>query len=306
VTVSRAAATTVRNNISDRDIVRTIESALLTFLPRCRPDSAGALNDALCYALFPGGKRLRPLLTIHAARIFGLHDEGLHDERVLRAACAVEFVHASSLIIDDLPCMDDAGLRRGNPTLHLVYGEDVALLAGIALLNQAYALFGGTPELIREATECIGVGGMIGGQVTDLCACPGAAPLAERDRKTSALMRLALTAGALAMGASRDEIAPLGAAGQRLGQAYQICDDLMDDLRADQSGKTAGQDSRHARPSHNARPDPDALYAEMADLVEEARDCLLQAFSPSDGVMGLLGVIDKSFATQTCVVQQSY
>ena len=300
MTVLRAAATTVRKNISDRDIVRTIESALLTFLPRCRSDSAGVLNDALCYALFPGGKRLRPLLTIRAARIFGLHDE-----RVLRAACAVEFVHASSLIIDDLPCMDDAGLRRKQPTLHLVYGEDVALLSGIALLNQAYALFGQNTELIREATECIGVGGMIGGQVTDLCACPGAAPLAERDRKTSALMRLALTAGALAIGASRDEVAPLGAAGQRLGQAYQICDDLMDDLHADQSGKTAGQDSRHERSSHNARPDPVALYAEIADLVEGARNSLLQAFGPGDGVTGLLGVIDKSFGAQNCTVKRS-
>src|SRR5580658_165893 len=210
-------------SVTEADLVKTIECALLAFLPQCHPDNAGALNDALRYAVFPGGKRLRPILSILGARIFG--EPG---EPVMRAACAVEFVHTSSLIIDDLPCMDNADLRRGNPALHRVYGDDVALLAGIALLNQAYALFGQSPELIREATECIGVAGMIGGQAIDLGAGMEDAALAERDRKTSAMMRLAFTAGALAGGASRDEVAPLAAAGQLMGQAYQICDDMLD------------------------------------------------------------------------------
>jgi len=279
--------------VTEADLIKTIECALLTLLPQCRPDNAGGLNDALRYAIFPGGKRLRPILTILAARIFAVPGEP-----VMRAACAVEFVHTSSLIIDDLPCMDDADLRRGNPALHRVYGEDVALLAGIALLNQAYALFGQNTELIREATECIGVAGMIGGQAIDLGAGLEDAALAERDRKTSAMMRLACTAGALAAGASRDEVAPLAAAGQLMGQAYQICDDLLDAGHAGHAtGKTADQDSRHNRPSHSARFDAAACYAKVGGMMEEARRSLLDAYGPSHGVNGLVGFIDNIFAS---------
>jgi geranylgeranyl pyrophosphate synthase/GT2 family glycosyltransferase len=328
--------------VPDANLVKIIESGLLAYLPQCRPDNArvaprervanaraseklisrrirqgeavktdmgqrirapaGCLNDALHYALFPGGKRLRPLLTILAARIFSAQDE-----RVVKAACAVELVHASSLIIDDLPCMDDADIRRGRQALHRVYGEEVALLAGIALLNQAYALFSETPELIREAVECIGVDGMIGGQAIDLCADPRGVSLAERDRKTSALMRLALTAGALAAGASRQDVAPLAAAGQQLGQAYQICDDLLDaGLADDSSGKTIGQDLRHHRPSHGARLDADARRAEAVGLVDQVRRSLLDHFGPSIEVSGLTNFIDNNiFAPLSRALQQA-
>jgi geranylgeranyl diphosphate synthase type II len=279
--------------IAGGNLVKTIEHALLTFLPQCRPDNAGRLNEALRDAVFPGGKRIRPVLTVLGARIFGAHDE-----RVMGAACGVEFVHTSSLIIDDLPCMDDADLRRGNPALHCVYGENVALLAGIALLNQAYALFRENPELIREATECIGVAGMIEGQAIDMGTGGGGASLAERDYKTSAMMRLAFTAGALAAGASRDEVVPLAAAGQLMGQAYQICDDLLDVSQASYAtGKTADQDSRHHRPSHAAHLDKAACYARAAGMMEKARRSLVDAYGASDGVVGLLGFIDKIFAS---------
>jgi geranylgeranyl diphosphate synthase type II len=277
---------------TDADLVKTIECALLALLPQCRPNQAGGLNDALRSAVFPGGKRLRPILTVLGARIFGVPGEP-----VMRAACAVEFVHTSSLIIDDLPCMDDADLRRGTPALHRVYGEDVALLAGIALLNQAYALFGQSPELIREATECIGVAGMIGGQAIDLGAGLEDAALAERDRKTSAMMRLAFTAGALAGGASRDAVAPLAAAGQLMGQAYQVCDDMLDAGHAKRAtGKTADQDSRHNRPSHSAQFDAAACYAKVGGMMAEARRSLLDGYGDSGGVSGLLGFIDEIFA----------
>jgi geranylgeranyl pyrophosphate synthase len=145
------------------ELQRLIESALLAHLPQCGLPGAKPLDDALHYVMFPGGKRLRPILSIMGARIFN------PDPRpALGAACAVEFIHASSLIFDDLPCMDDAAIRRGLPVVHKVYGEEVAWLAGIALLNQAYALFGKVPALIHEATYCIGVEGMIGGQALDL------------------------------------------------------------------------------------------------------------------------------------------
>ena len=140
-----------------------IEDALQDFLPLSRLESAARLNDAIHYAVFPGGKRMRPLLTLLGARIAGVP---LDD--ALPAACAVEFLHTSSLIFDDLPSMDDAALRRGSATLHLVFGEDIALLAALALLNQAYALFGSNTCLLAEAVACIGSNGMIGGQALDL------------------------------------------------------------------------------------------------------------------------------------------
>lgn len=274
------------------DTGESLEAALGKFLPQTGAGKAGALDRALQYALFPGGKRLRPRLTILSAQIFGALDE-----RVLRAACAVEFIHASSLIIDDLPCMDNADLRRGKAPLHHAFGEDVALLAAIALLNQAYALFAVTPQLIREATECIGLDGMIGGQELDLSPEGLAASLDERDRKTSALMRLSLTAGALALGASRAEVEPLAVAGLQLGRAYQIADDLLDLGAPNQSsGKTIGQDLRHGRPNHNARVATETPYDDVWDRVQAARQALVESFGPKDEVAALIGFIDKLFA----------
>jgi geranylgeranyl pyrophosphate synthase len=282
--------------IPNRNSAGILESALLRLLPQCGPP--GLLSGALHCAVFPGGKRLRPWLTIFGARIVAQPqpDDGVPDERVLRAACAVEFVHASSLVIDDLPCMDDARLRRGNPALHRVYGEDRALLTGLALLNQAYALFGETPELILEAAECIGVDGMIGGQAIDLCPDIERFSLEERDRKTSALMRLALTAGALTSGASREEVAPLASAGLLLGRAYQICDDILDaGAPVGSTGKTTGQDARHGRPSHVSSH---TRFAEVASLVEEMRRSLVDAFGAREGVTGLMGFIESIFVSQ--------
>lgn len=257
-----------------------IESSLEEHLPQCRHFSASPLDRALRSAVFPGGKRLRPMLTMLGARIFSADIQ-----RVLPAACAVEFIHTSSLIFDDLPCMDDAKLRRGAPALHRVYGEGIALLAGIALLNQAYAICGETPELIREATACVGVNGMIGGQALDLSPVPAGefssdhiSRLADRDRKTSAMMRLALSAGALAHGVTREELLPLSAAGIFLGEAYQICDDLLDVKRSSKfTGKIGGQDHRHSRPTHetvNAK----ACFRRIHDLLDKARASIEKAY----------------------------
>jgi geranylgeranyl diphosphate synthase type II len=276
----------------DSDLLRTIDRELMRLLPRSR-QRCGILTDALHYAVFPGGKRLRPILTVLGAQVFG-KSEG----KVLGAACAVEFIHTSSLVIDDLPCMDDADLRRGNPALHLVYGQDIALLTGIALLNQAYAIFGRVPELIREATDCIGLEGMIGGQAIDLTPDSAEILLVERNRKTSALIRLAATAGALACGVSRDEVAPLAEFGQRLGQAYQIYDDMRDSGDASQaSGKTPGQDLRHKRPNHAVRSESES-WGELASGVNEARRTLTEAYGEGR-VAGLLGFVDSIFTAVT-------
>jgi geranylgeranyl diphosphate synthase type II len=273
------------------DLFKLIERELWRLLPCCEPDSQ-FVNSAIRDAIFPGGKRLRPVLTILGAQVFGRSGA-----EVMSAACAVEFVHASSMIIDDLPCMDDADMRRGNPALHLVYGEDIALLASLALLNQSYAIFGRTPALIREATECIGVAGMIGGQAIDLTPDGGGASMQERNRKTSALIRLAAVAGALAAGVPCTDAAALGEFGYRLGEAYQMYDDMRDSgAPSSSTGKTAGQDRRHRRMSHASLPDTQC-FAELTGKIEEARGCLVDAYGAGAGTAGLLRFIDKIFAS---------
>lgn len=237
-----------------------VETALEEHLPRSSQSHARRLNEALRYSLFPGGKRRRPMLTLLGAEICGARSRD-----AMAAACAMEFLHTSSIIFDDLPAMDDAPLRRGRTALHCVFGESVALLAALALLNESYALLAhaarehgdyAAARLVEEAARCIGADGMIGGQAVDL-ALPGsvAGPeaLAGRNLKTTALMRLTMMAGAAACGAREDDLARLGDYGESLGMAYQICDDLLDETaEAEFLGKPAKQDQRHARPNYVA------------------------------------------------------
>jgi len=282
-----------------QELQRVIESALLAHLPQCRHPGAKLLDDAIHYAMFPGGKRLRPVLALMGARIFS------EDPReALGAACAVEYIHCSSLIFDDLPCMDDAAIRRGIPCVHKIYGEEVAWLAGIALLNQSYAIFGKVPALIAEACYCIGTEGMICGQALDLTPHNGdeqallhrSQDLVERYKKTSAMMRLSLTAGALALGVPAAEVAPLGAAGLALGEAYQIGDDLLDMRRSSEAtGKSSGQDQRHHRPTAGLL-DEQQCFEELTSLVATARETLQTAYGARAGA--LLLAVDSIFNAQ--------
>jgi geranylgeranyl diphosphate synthase type II len=235
---------------SERD---PVEAALRRSLPLSTLTGANRLNEALEYAVFPGGKRLRPALALLASRL-----AGASRRQALGVACAVELLHSSSLILDDLPSMDDADVRRRRPALHLVYGEGVAVLAAVALLNQSYALLseaacGAGGALLRAAARCVGPDGMVGGQVVDLETRAGAAgeeALACRDMKTVALMRLLMTAGALACGAGGEETSTLAEFGECFGRAYQVCDDVWDETcPSDVTGKPARQDARHRRAS---------------------------------------------------------
>lgn len=266
-----------------------IERALRTHLPTSSHAGAERLNDALAYALFPGGKRLRPLLALSAARLAG----ATHRQGIL-VGCAVEFLHSSSLILDDLPAMDDADLRRNRRALHLVYGEGLAVLAAVALLNQAYALLtraaaagacavaGTTEALLGEAARAVGADGMIGGQVIDLELPPDTVSertLASRDLKTVALMRLMMVAGALARGADEETVATLATFGECFGRVYQICDDLSDELDASAlSGKNARQDARHLRPSAVSVLGMDASQRLAVGLVREGASLLAGKF----------------------------
>lgn len=267
------------------------EPALAAALQRWLPlsDRAGAesLNEALRYAVFPGGKRLRPMLTLIGTRLV---DGDL--QQALPAACAIEFLHTSSLILDDLPAMDDADLRRGRPTVHLIYGESMALLASLALFNQAYALLAhaacqsGAPALVEklmgEAAYCLGADGMIGGQAVDLelrSGSVGPEALASRNLKTTALMRLTMTAGAIAGGASEAEVTALARFGECLGLAYQVCDDVLDELGDSKlTGKPAWQDARHRRPTFVAELGLAGAQRLAVTLAEEGGAVLQERF----------------------------
>jgi geranylgeranyl diphosphate synthase, type II len=264
-----------------------IEAALECYLPVSHQENAVALNDALRYSIFPGGKRWRPVLTLLSASLVGADPS-----RAMPVACAMEYLHTSSMIFDDLPAMDDAGLRRGRPSLHLAFSESLALLTALALFNQSYALLAKTAlecggnsaaaGLVMEAARCIGADGMIGGQVVDLAlqgTGQNVSSLASRNLKTTALLRLTLLVGAGACGASEDEINSLGDFGEALGMAYQICDDLLDELVDDvELGKPAHQDTRHSRSNHVAEFGVEGAHRMACQLVEDALVTLGAAF----------------------------
>ena len=264
-----------------------VESALEVHLPVSTQFHAARLNDALRYALFPGGKRWRPMLSLLGAELVGARTCD-----AMTAACAMEFLHTSSLIFDDLPAMDDAPVRRGRAALHCVFGESIAVLTGLALMNESYALlaraareYGGrewASSLVEEAALCIGSNGMIGGQVVDLALQgegQGLDALASRNLKTTALMRLTMIAGAVACGANEEDAAVLGDFGESLGMAYQIGDDLLDELaEAGQLGKPVKQDLRHCRSNHVAELGIEGARQLAGSLIDEAKSSLRDRF----------------------------
>jgi geranylgeranyl diphosphate synthase, type II len=270
-----------------------IEAALERSLPLSAQHGAERLNEALRAAVFPGGKRWRPLLTL-----LGTMTAGGPAQSALPIACAIEFLHTSSLILDDLPAMDDAQLRRGHAALHLMYGEGLAMLAALALLNQAYALMArdGTGRLIAEAALCVGTDGMIGGQAADLdirTSRGNSHALASRQLKTTALARLTLIAGAIAAGADERDVAALARYGECLGAAYQICDDLLDELGESATiGKNVGQDARHLRSTFTEQFGAEGARHLALSLLAEGKQALRERFGECQTASMLIEAAD--------------
>lgn len=210
-----------------------IERALEESLPLA-PDAVGTrFNEALRWSLFPGGKRLRPVLTLLGAEVVGGRGQN-----VLSAAAAVEYIHTCSLIFDDLPCMDNALERRGRESVHQRYGEGLAVLVALALMNTSYGLLFLTPDAPeraavkahKEFVECIGSNGMVVGQTVDLAKeGESDAPAQIRNLKTSALMRMALRTGAILAGGSEKDLHALSQFAESIGDAYQMRDDVLDE-----------------------------------------------------------------------------
>lgn len=218
------------------------------------PDEGAATRmvaQAMSYALLAPGKRVRPVLTLLACV-----QEGGEAGAALEGACAIEMVHTASLILDDLPCMDNAALRRGLPTTHRAHGEAAALLAAIGLMNRAYALLANAKgleqqqrvALIARLTAAVGVDGLIDGQALDLRERIGFRAIEAIDElnrlKTGALFAAALEFGAICAGADEAHMEKLGRAGLHIGLAFQTMDDLLDQTRASADlGKDANKDS---------------------------------------------------------------
>ena len=232
------------------DQIKIVDRALDDWVPAetVAPES---IHRAMRYSLFAGGKRIRPILAIAAARTIGGDTKGIEN-----AACALELIHTYSLIHDDLPALDNDDLRRGRPTCHKVFSEALAVLAGDSLLTLAFEVLSRLPgvaaerriRLVEELSRAAGtVGGMIAGQVHDIEGerqTPTALLLESIHRaKTGALLRASVRMGAIYAGASAAELAAVSEYGEHAGLAFQIVDDVLDMEESSEAlGKTAGKD----------------------------------------------------------------
>jgi geranylgeranyl diphosphate synthase type II len=263
-----------------------VNTALESYLSESSPRPR-ILPDAMRYAALTPGKRLRPILCIAAAETLGGAAE-----QVMPTACALELIHAFSLVHDDLPAMDNDRLRRGQPTVWVKYGEAMATLAGDALFAKAFELLAeqarlSPPERVAQVIRLIatasGVQGMCGGQVEDIL-CEGQAVSAEQLRfihthKTGALIRASVLSGALLMGADEPTQNALDAYSRALGLAFQIADDILDDTApTEQMGKPAGSDRAHGKATYPALFGIDTARAHAQQAMEDA----LAALQPFD------------------------
>lgn len=209
------------------------------------------LHKAMRYSVFAGGKRIRPILAI-----LSFEASGGKGEAIFAPACAMELVHTFSLVHDDLPCMDDDDLRRGKPTLHKLFGEGVAVLAGDALSALAFELLASSgPAVLTTFTQALGPKGMLGGQVADLKSEGKRVMLAEVEEihkmKTAALIAASLKIGALVAGAPETEVEAYFRFGQKLGLAFQIVDDVLEATGNDLAlGKLTGGDRRKEKATY--------------------------------------------------------
>ena len=288
-----------------------VDAALERYLPKA-PACPAIVAEAMRYSVFAGGKRLRPVLTLAAAdavaRRGSIHATDV--DLALPAACAVEMIHTYSLIHDDLPAMDNDSLRRGRPTLHVLYGDGIAILAGDGLQAAAFTVLACEPavddpviaarklRVARALSVAAGPIGMVGGQALDLQAAgQGPPPLVVLDaaglrdmhaRKTGALIRAAAVSGAIMAGADERTVAAIDGYAEQVGLAFQIVDDILD-VEGDPStlGKSTGKDAAGAKPTYPALFGVERSRALAAECLERAKDTLADA-ALAEGFLGPL------------------
>jgi geranylgeranyl pyrophosphate synthase len=278
-----------------------VDEALDRWLPK-PPAAPQIIAEAMRYSVFAGGKRLRPVLTLAAADAVARHEPGPAAglEIALPAACAIELIHTYSLIHDDLPAMDDDTLRRGRPTLHVVYGEGIAILAGDGLHATAFTLLArepatADPEIVARKLRVVAVvgaaagpDGMVGGQAIDLQAAgqaPGHAVTLDADgvramhaRKTGALIRASAVSGAIMTGANDELVAAIDRYAADVGLAFQIVDDILDvDGDPASLGKTVGKDAAGSKPTYPALFGLERSRVLATECLERAHGSLVEA-----------------------------
>ncbi len=282
---------------------KEVDAALERHLPG-PPSVPTVVAEAMRYSLMAGGKRLRPILVLAGAesvvQVVGGSEAAARDA-AMPAACALEMIHTYSLIHDDLPSMDDDNLRRGRPTSHVVHGEGMAILAGDGLQAEAFSLLAREPQgqhptlmsrklrVLALIAGAAGAAGMVGGQAIDLSAV---SPALGRDpvpldreglqamhlRKTGALIRASVVAGAVMAGADDRLIAAVDRYGQEIGLAFQIVDDILDvEGAAATLGKTAGKDKAAGKPTYPSFFGLEPARTLAADCHTRAREALDRA-----------------------------
>ena len=265
-----------------RETADLVEAALDAFIPSC-DGPLGRVADAMRHGALNGGKRLRPFLAIAAADIFGCPRA-----RAIRVGCAVEMIHCYSLVHDDLPAMDDSDLRRGRPSVHKAFDDATAILAGDALLTQAFEVLADPAthpdgnvrcRLALELARASGKIGMVGGQMIDIYAEQkdfDIDAIEELQRlKTGALIRFSAISGGIVAGASDDDVRALEAYSEDLGLAFQIVDDLLDTFGdAEDLGKPTGQDADMDKATFVKILGPEGARDKARALVGSAKDHL--------------------------------
>ena len=240
--------------------------------------------ESMKYSLMAGGKRIRPVLCLAACEMFGGNDN-----IAMPTAVALEMIHTMSLIHDDLPAMDDDDLRRGKPTNHVLYGEDVAILAGDALLSTSFehvaAHTKGVPaervvEVLRRLGTSVGAYGLAGGQVMDL-ECENKEGVTLKDlewihmHKTAALLKVSVAAGAILAGASKQDVTNCEIYAEKIGLAFQIADDILDvTATSEELGKTAGKDEDTNKTTYVKLLGLEQSKKEADRIVAEAKSAL--------------------------------
>jgi len=302
-----------------------VDRALDRWLP-APPACPPVLAEAMRYAVGNGGKRFRPLLTLAAADAVAVANGGGEAMRAetlrvaLPIACAVELVHTQSLVHDDLPAMDDDVLRRGQPTVHVRYGEGLAILVGDGLLAEAFGLIARHPVVPGDAVlpgrklrviaalgDAVGASGMVGGQAIDLtttgsCHGDGGGAALDLDalsdmhaRKTGGLIRAAAVGGAIMAGGNDAQVEALAAFAGRVGLAFQIVDDVLDvEGCAATLGKTAGKDAGAGKVTFPGLVGRDTARLMAIDAVADAEATLVRAGLSSPYLTGLArGVVSR-------------
>lgn len=269
-------------------------------LERLLPPPTGherSVCEAMRYSVFAGGKRIRPVLILASTEMFGGKTAD-----ALPAACAMEMIHAYSLIHDDLPAMDDGKLRRGKPTVHIEFGEAIAILAGDGLLTLAFETLTLCPEkvigkLVYELASAAGVAGMVGGQVADIewTGKDLEFPTLEyiHSHKTGALIAASVRMGAIIAGADEKALKNVTGYGRCIGMAFQISDDIIDvDSTPEETGKDSGVDAASGKITFPGFFGLSESRKRCLELIEQAKEHL-SAFAPRaevlDAIADLIG-----------------